>query len=211
MIGEHDALGHQRIERIQGRALDDIVIGLLIAICHLLLAFAACAVLTPVAPGPPDRVAIPQPVRRRPGSRGCIDKHVRSDPAQLADEPEQGLHVACKFGGRSGRPAADADAVELEVVQSVLAEHAGADIEKPVVVFRPGQREAALVDLEALLATVLESLLFGFTVAAEGRQPCPDDRIIFFHRPPQRGESIGITFVKPPERGGIVPPVVQDE
>ena len=56
MIGEHNALGHGRIKWIQRSTFDDVMVGLLVAIGNLLLAFRAGAVLVPVMAGAPGRI-----------------------------------------------------------------------------------------------------------------------------------------------------------
>ena len=111
---------------------------------------------------------------------------------------QKGLHVAGEFRHCSGRPVHHAYAVELEIIQIVVMDHLDARISKPCEISRPGQREAVLICLEALLPAVFETFLLGFAVTAEGGKPRAQDRIMFFDHRLQRRETVGKTLVESP-------------
>ncbi len=131
--------------------------------------------------------------------------------AQIADQTQQGLDIRRRFGRGAGRHAAGADPVKLEIVHMVVTDHPQAGVPEPVIVLGPGQREAVLVRLEALLQAVLHPLLFGLTVAAPGREPHPHARLVLLGRLLQGGEAVGEALVEAPQRRRIVPAIVRNE
>ena len=153
-----DAVQHERVERIERAAHNDVFVGLLVAIGDPLLTPASHAVEVVVVAAAPDGVRIAQPEGRGLGSGGEIDEDVRFLLAQPLDEVNGRREIAVKQA--AGKHSAGvAGAVELELVDAVLCDHVEAGLLEQAVVFGRGEREAAVHGFVAGLFSGGDALL----------------------------------------------------
>ncbi len=153
---------------------------------------------------------MPQEIRRGPGTGCRADVQLGLEYAQLAGQPHQGLDILEKLLAAE-LVVAGAHAVELEEVHPVGAYHFGADFVKPLVVLRAGEGESVPVDLESLFNAILQPLLARFAVASKRRQPDAQRGAATSSRLEERRETLRETVVKLPERGVVVPAVIEHE
>ena len=105
---------------------------------------------THVAALTPEGVGESQPKRRRPGPGRKIDIKAGVFLAQLEDEPPHGLGIPEVVGTAAGVHTGG-DAIELEVIDAVVADHPHAGVLEGGVIARPGQGEAGGIGFVALL------------------------------------------------------------
>ena len=148
----------KRVERIKRAAAYDPLVLDHVAVGDPLLPLRARAEEAHVAAVAPDRIAAQQPEGRGPRAGSHVDEHVGPQAAQIVHQLARGssMSPANSCAGARGRDALG-DAVELEVVHVVLADHFRADFAEPLVVLGPGQREAAGVGLETLGLAILRA------------------------------------------------------
>ena len=90
------------------------------------------------------------------------------------------------------------DAVELEVVHSVVVDHAEASVLECRVIPRAGEGEPGGINFEPLLLAELKPLLAGFAIPAEGRQPHAQMCVELGAEFGQRGEAARKPRMKSP-------------
>ena len=156
---------HERVERIERAAADDVLVCRAIAIGDPLLPIRSDAREVMVLSAAPDRIGVTEPEGRRVRARREIDVDFGLLGAELLYQVNRRVEVAveCATGKR---PRGVSRSIKLELIHTVLANHAEAGIAKARVVLRSGEREATLVGLEALLLSELEPPLLRIAVAA---------------------------------------------
>src|SRR6185312_16249815 len=106
----------------------------------------------------PDRIGVSQPERRRIRPRREIHVQVRLLGPQLANQMNRRVEIAVERTPERGARCI-AGAVDLELIDTVPANHVDARVPESLIVDGSGKREAVGVGLESLLLAVGKSLL----------------------------------------------------
>src|ERR1019366_7987428 len=125
-----------------------------------------------VSPTSPDRVGVAQPEGRRIGSGRQVDEEVGLQVTQLSNQMDGGCKITLELAAGNNAIGV-ARAIELELVEAILAHELHAGIAKRRVVFRARKRKAVVHDFVAGCPSRRYALLFRLAVSAPGRHPNP--------------------------------------
>src|SRR5579884_1483911 len=129
--------------------------------------------------------------------------------AQHANQVDRRGKVAVKGTPRKHRIGIPR-AIKLELVYAIFADHLHTNIAEPGIILRSGECKTVVYNLIALLFAELDALFFRAIIPAPGRHPHAWFCAVLFRCCAHWRKSVGKAFVKAPQRGMIVPPIVKE-
>src|SRR5487761_1358437 len=158
---------HQGIQRKQRPGRNDVRIGGRIAIRDPSLALGSHTSELAVVASAPNGVCIEKPIGRCISPGGQVNVNIRFDAAQFTDQVNHRVEVAVEAASREDGLVV-AGSIELELIDTILADHLQTSVAKARVIFGAGERESGAYDLETGLLPILQAFLFWLSVATPG-------------------------------------------
>src|SRR5439155_3783500 len=158
----------------------------------------------------PDRVGMAQEERRRIRPAREVDVQIRLLDTQVGDQRKHRAEIGIERAAWN-RVRHIPRAVELELIDAIPPDHVETGLAKPREVLGTRKREATLVRLEPLRSAEGQPVLLGLPIPAPGRHPDAGGRAVPRRRLAQQREAAREAGMKPPQRVGIVPAVVEQK